>query len=84
MAYYIACDYDEPDRQTYRGIVIIDTLTNEVAHRFYSGNFDHDFQEYQSWLEDTEPYYYEGESLVNYIGDLHDPALSEGPDLHLF
>ncbi|MFE1245515.1 hypothetical protein ACFW35_15395 [Fictibacillus sp. NPDC058756] len=84
MAYYIACDYDEPDRQTYRGIVIIDTLTNEVAHRFYSGNFDHDFQEYQSWLEDTEPYYYEGESLLNYIGDLHDPALNEDPDLHLF
>lgn len=35
MAYYVACDYDEPDRQSYRGIVIIDTLTNEVAHRFF-------------------------------------------------
>jgi hypothetical protein len=82
VAYYIACDYDEPDRQSYRGIVIIDTLTNEIAHRFFSADFDQDYQEYQSWLQDTEPYFYEGESLLHYIGDLHDPALSEDFDLY--
>ncbi|MBH0162446.1 hypothetical protein IHV12_09780 [Fictibacillus sp. 7GRE50] len=82
MAYYIACDYDEPDRQSYRGIVIIDTLTNEVAHRFFSGDFDQDFQEYRSWLEDTEPFYFEGDSLLNFVGDLHDPALNENDDFY--
>ncbi|KZE68807.1 hypothetical protein AWM68_00575 [Fictibacillus phosphorivorans] len=82
MAYYVACDYDEPDRQSYRGIVIIDTLTNEVAHRFFSGHFDQDFQEYRSWLEDTEPYYFEGDSLLNFVGDLHDPALNEDQDYY--
>ncbi|WNB91306.1 hypothetical protein [Bacillus sp. NEB1478] len=82
MSYYIACDYDEPDRQSYRGIVIIDTLTNNIAHRFFSGDFHQDFEEYQSWLEDTSPYYFEGESLINYIGDMSDPNLSEDIDFY--
>lgn len=67
MGFYVLCDYDEPDHQSYRGIVIIDTSTNEVAHRFYSGDFNQDYDEYQNWLKDTDPYFYEGESVVNFI-----------------
>ncbi|MFC7370185.1 hypothetical protein ACFQPF_00650 [Fictibacillus iocasae] len=72
MPFYAACDYDEPDRESYRGIVLINTETNEVEHRFFSGNFHDDYQAYQGWLYDNEPYYYEGGSIANFIDDEND------------
>ncbi|WP_349408504.1 hypothetical protein [Pseudalkalibacillus sp. SCS-8] len=77
MGYYVLCDYDEPDEQTYRGIVVIDTLTNQEAHRFYSGDYEQDFQHYQRWLADMKPYFYEGESMSNFVNDLQNPNENE-------
>ncbi|MFC0189675.1 hypothetical protein ACFFJY_15325 [Fictibacillus aquaticus] len=75
MPFYAACDYDEPDRESYRGIVLINTETNEIEQRFFSGNFIEDYQTYQKWLYENEPYYYEGESIVNFLDDMNDSQL---------
>ncbi len=76
MGFYVLCDYDEPDRETYRGIVIIDTTTNQESNRFYTGDFNNDYEAYQNWLKETDPYFYEGESVLNFLeeGQEHDAS----------
>ncbi|MGC4378854.1 hypothetical protein WD019_18320 [Fictibacillus sp. Mic-4] len=71
MPFYVACDYDKPDLTSYRGIVLIDTDTNEVVKRFYSGNFDEDYRTYQVWLYENEPFFFENESVTAFINKYH-------------